>query len=232
MPENLAASPISRVTRSKAEARANYNRLSRWYDALAGSSEKKYRQLGLQALAVQPGESVLEIGYGTGQALLALAQAVGPTGKVTGIDLSDGMCAQAQHCLTAAGLAGRVELLVGDAAQLPWATDSFDAVFMSFTLELFDTPEIPQVLQHCLRVLRPGGRLALVTMTKSEKPALAECIYEWFHARMPAAVDCRPIFAQAALRQAGFEVRSARALRMWGLPVEIILAGAPARGGS
>jgi demethylmenaquinone methyltransferase/2-methoxy-6-polyprenyl-1,4-benzoquinol methylase len=151
---------------------------------------------------------------------------------VTGIDLSDGMCAQAQRCLTAAGLAGRVELLVGDAAQLPWEFASFDAVFISFTLELFDTPEIPQVLQECLRVLRPGGRLALVTMAKSENPALAERIYEWFHARMPAAVDCRPIFAQAALRQAGFEVRRAQALRMWGLPVEIVLAGAPARGES
>lgn len=222
---------VSRVTRSKAEAQANYNRLSRWYDAVAGSSEKKYRQLGLQALNACQGENALEIGYGTGQALLTLAQAVGSTGKAAGIDLSDGMYAVAQQRLAAAGLAGRVELLVGDAVQLPYPPASFDAVFMSFTLELFDTPEIPQVLQQCLRVLRPGGRLGLVTMAKSEEPALAERIYEWFHIRMPAAVDCRPIFAQAALIQAGFEVRGVQALRMWGLPVEIILAGKPVQGG-
>jgi ubiquinone/menaquinone biosynthesis C-methylase UbiE len=217
-------SPISRVTRTKAQARASYNRLSRWYDAFSGSSEAKYRDLGLQKLNPQPGETILEIGFGTGQGLLALAKATGETGKVYGIDLSDGMVALAQKRVSDTGLEARVDLRLGDASQLPFPKESFDGIFMSFTLELFDTPEIPLVLDQCRKVLRPGGRMALVTLTKSSHPGTAERIYEWFHARLPALVDCRPILAQDALREAGFIIVDEAPFSMWGLPVEIILA--------
>ncbi|NIV01327.1 MAG: 2-heptaprenyl-1,4-naphthoquinone methyltransferase, partial [Phycisphaerae bacterium] len=74
--------PVSRVVRSKGKARVNYNRLSRWYDIVAGSTEKKYRDIGLQKLDAQPGERILEIGFGTGHCILALARAVGETGEV------------------------------------------------------------------------------------------------------------------------------------------------------
>ena len=217
-------SNISPVSRPKSAAKTFYDRLSRRYDLIAGSSERKYRQLGLQALNPQPGEIALEIGYGTGHSLLTLAQAVGPDGRVCGIDISEGMRDVAQGRLEAAGLAQRVELQVGDGADLPYSNDQFDAVFMSFTLELFDTPEIPVVLSNCRRVLHPDGRLALVTMVKSERPNLMERIYEWFHARWPAMVDCRPIFARHAVEETGFIIQSQKRLSMWGLPVEIILA--------
>ena len=81
---------ISPVLRSKDEARTNYNRLSRWYDWLAGS-EAKYRRIGVQALDLQPGARVLEVGFGTGHCLLEFARQVQLEGWVCGIDLSDGM---------------------------------------------------------------------------------------------------------------------------------------------
>ena len=93
---------------------------------------------------------------------------------------------------------------------------------MSFTLELFDSPEIPIVLTQCYNVLRPGGRLALVSLVK--KPGTAVKVYEWFHEKMPVAVDCRPIYAQADLSTARFDIQDVSAMSMWGLPVEIILA--------
>ncbi len=216
------STPVSRVVRSKENARANYNRMSRWYDIVAGSSEKKYRDIGLQKLAARPGERILEIGFGTGHCILALAQAVGKTGQVCGIDLSDGMLAVTQNRLYEAGLLDRTDLRVGDAADLPFADSEFDAVFMSFTLELFDSPEIPIVLDQCYRVLRPGGRFSVVSLVK--KAGTAVKIYEWFHEKMPVAVDCRPIYAQADLTTARFNIQDVSALSMWGLPVEIILA--------
>lgn len=221
-------SSISRVHRSKDAARASYNRLSRWYDVIAGSTEKKYRDWGLKKLSAQPGESILEIGFGTGHCLVSLAKAVGPTGQVIGLDISDGMLAIARGRLQAEGLGDRVDLHLGDAAKLDFIQDaSLDGVFMSFTLELFDNPEIPRVLQECHRILKPGGKLAVVSMSKTDPPGAAVRMYEWFHEHMPNYADCRPIFARQAIDQAGFHIQDVSVSSMWGLPVEIVLGKKP-----
>src|SRR5512147_2098615 len=99
---------IKRVNRSKEAARASYNRLSRWYDFVAGGTEEKYRDWGLEKLAAQPGEKILEIGFGTGHCLVSLAKAVGPAGHVLGLDISDGMLAIARQRLQQEGLEDRV----------------------------------------------------------------------------------------------------------------------------
>ena len=124
MPDNS----ILRVHRTKAEAQVSYDRMSRWYDLLAGIAERRYKTAGLEMLAAQPGERVLEIGFGTGACLLPLAEGVGTSGKVAGIDLSPGMLAVAERKLEKAGLRERVELTLGDAARLPFPNAAFDAV--------------------------------------------------------------------------------------------------------
>jgi ubiquinone/menaquinone biosynthesis C-methylase UbiE len=216
-------SSIHRVNRSKEDCRKSYNRLSSWYDLLAGSTEKRYRDLGLEKLSAQPGERILEIGFGTGHCLISLAKAVGPSGLVTGVDLSDGMLAIARKRL--GGLAERVDLHLGDASNLDFLkSESLDGVFTSFTLELFDTPEIPCVLQECRRVLRAGGRLAVVSMSKTEPPGIGVRIYEWFHERLPEYADCRPIYVRQSIQENGFSIEDLSISSMWGLPVEIVLA--------
>lgn len=213
---------MRRVTRSKEAARASYDRMSRWYDLIAGPSEKKYREVGLQKLEPREGERILEIGFGTGHCALALAQAVGDTGRVYGIDISEGMLDIASARI--GDLSERVKLGRGDGAELPFESDFFDAVFMSFTLELFDTPEIPIVLQECHRVLRRPGRICVVAMSRKEKASLPVRLYEWVHEKLPNYVDCRPIFVRSAVEDNGFQVVDAVEMTMWGLPVDIVLA--------
>lgn len=216
---------VQRVNRSKEACRRSYNRLSRWYDLLAGSTEKKYRDRGLEKLSARPGERILEIGFGTGHCLVSLANAVGLEGLVIGVDISDGMADIAGKRLLQYGLNDRVGLHRADASDLDFLeAGSVDGVFMSFTLELFDTPDIPCVLQECHRVLKSDGRLAVVCMTKTNPPGMAVRVYEWFHDHLPDYADCRPIFAQPLLEQSGFAIEEVSLSSMWGLPVEIILA--------
>jgi ubiquinone/menaquinone biosynthesis C-methylase UbiE len=216
---------ISRVTRPKQQAQATYDRISRWYDPLEGFWEKKPKELGLRELAARPGEVVLEIGFGTGHGILALARAVGESGKVYGIDLSPRMLDLTRARVQRAGLSARVELKCSDAVQLPFESAFFDAVFMSFVLELFDTPEIPQVLAECRRVLRDAGRICIVSLSKEGGPSRMRDGYEWGHEHFPNLLDCRPIFVRSALEAAGFRSLESTVMSLWGLPVEIVLAG-------
>lgn len=217
-------SPVSRVTRSIAESRAAYNRLSTWYDLLAGGSERKFRKAGFEKLNACEGEVILEVGFGTGHCILAIAKAVGDSGKVYGIDISEGMIRITSGRLARAGLSQRSELTRDDATALPYPDNFFDAVFMSFTLELFDTPVIPVILQQCKRVLKPGGRICVVAMAGSPYPGITMRIYEWAHRNFERYVDCRPIFVEQALEDASFTSLDVTMLSMWGLPVKIVLA--------
>jgi len=213
---------IARVTRSKAAARAAYDRLSRWYDLLAGS-ERRLTEMALQKLAAQPGETVLEIGPGTGHALLSLGRTAGPLGTVLGLDLSAGMLSQARRRLSRSGLSNGAHLMCGDGGALPLKSSSVDAILMSFTLELFDTPEMTTVLQECRRVLRSAGRLCVVALSRNNGRAWVLRLYEWAHERFPDWVDCRPIHAEAAIHESGFHTLEVMHGSMWGLPVEIVL---------
>lgn len=214
---------ILRVTRPREQARTAYNKLSRWYDVITGLFEKKPREFGLQKLNVTESEIVLEIGFGTGHCTLALAQSVGRSGKVYGIDISDGMLNITKQRLSEAGLSERVELKRGDATNLSFESDAFDAIFMSFALELFDTPEITVVLEECKRVLQKGGRICVVAISK-ERTSLMTKIYEWLHKKIPQYADCRPIFVRRALEEAGFQIVDVTEFPMWGFLGEIVVA--------
>ncbi|MBE0666002.1 MAG: methyltransferase domain-containing protein [Chrysiogenales bacterium] len=215
---------IGRVRRSKEDARASYNRMSKWYDAVAGSSEKKFGDAALRKLNAKAGERILEIGFGTGHGILALARAVGDSGRIYGIDISEGMLEITRSRLRKSGLLERVDLERGDASSLLYPADFFDAVFMSFTLELFDTAEIQAVLHQCRRVLKPGGRLCVVAMSKEGKSGVMMKLYEWGHKKFPSYLDCRPIFVRQAIESAGFEIADMARMTSWGLPIGIAVA--------
>jgi demethylmenaquinone methyltransferase/2-methoxy-6-polyprenyl-1,4-benzoquinol methylase len=212
------------VPRSKEAAKRFYDRISRVYDYLTGAFERQYADMAVERLSVEEGETVLEIGFGTGHCLQRIAESVGQTGKVYGVDISSGMLEVTRRRLDKAGLIDRVELYCGDGASLPYGDNTFDAVFMSFTIELFDTPEIPRLLEEVKRVLKPRGRIGVVSMSKQNGESLLLRLYEWAHKKWPKYVDCRPIYLEQSLRDAGYEIRKKEKLKLFGLPGEIVVA--------
>ncbi|HEY95602.1 MAG TPA: methyltransferase domain-containing protein [Dehalococcoidia bacterium] len=198
--------------------------MSRLYDYISGPFERKYAFRALELLDIMEGETILEIGFGTGHCLKKIAASVGETGKAYGIDISPGMLRVTKRRLEKAKLLDRVELNCGDATSLPYDTNSMDGVFVAFTLELFDTPEIPIVLEEVKRILKPGGRIAVAAMSKKAGESLIVRLYERVHNRWPEYADCRPIFLEESIHEAGYQIKSSQTVKLLGLPLEIVVA--------
>jgi ubiquinone/menaquinone biosynthesis C-methylase UbiE len=212
---------VLRVLQTKQETKAFYNKIAKVYDVLAEHSEAPVRKAGLEMLNTQPGQHVLEIGFGTGHSLTELAKAVGPSGKTFGIDLSDKMVEISKKLAEKEGLDERIELACGDALHLPYESGSLDGIFMSFTLELFDTPEIPLVLAECKHVLKPEGRIVVIGMSRVLPEGLVMEIFEWTHRHFPNYLDCRPILVRQALEDSGFQICDSKIMKMW-INVEVV----------
>jgi len=118
---------------------------------------------------VRPGQRVLDVGCGTGIVAREIAFRVGSGGRVVGIDPSPGMLA------VAAALAPAVEWRQGVAEALPFPADSFEAVVSQFALMFFNDRR--QALREMLRVLTPGGRLAVAVWDALDTmPAYASAV--------------------------------------------------------
>jgi SAM-dependent methyltransferase len=108
------------------------------------------------------GEDVLDVGCGAGMDSLIAAQMVGPTGSVTGIDMTPEMIAKARRSVAESGL-GTVTIVEGSAERLPFADASFDVVISNGVIDLI--PDKDAVFSEIARVLRPGGRIQLADVT-------------------------------------------------------------------
>jgi ubiquinone/menaquinone biosynthesis C-methylase UbiE len=215
---------MDQLQTSRQETRLWYDRISCWYDLFSQPWEGPARRAGLQMLAIQPGEKVLEIGPGTGHGLVTLAQAAGLSGRVYGLDLSPRMLGIAQKRLSVQNPSDNVLLLVADAACLPFPGQSFDALFASFVIELFEPDEISFLLNGCYELLHTGGRLCAVSMTRTGHSLVVRRLYEWGQRRFPRLIDCRPIYLSKALESAGFEIQASARRSSLDLPVEIVMA--------
>lgn len=116
----------------------------------------------LQRLDLRGGERVLDVGSGLGQLSRRMARAVGPGGRVVGVERSDEQRAEAEKLAAAAGEDGRVEFRRGEADRLPLRDDewgTFDVVHARFLLE--HVPDPAAVVTSMVRAARPGGRIVL-----------------------------------------------------------------------
>jgi len=224
MKKKSDARRILPVNRSREQARRFYDRMSGTYDYISGPFERKYALQPLELLSVKEGEAILEIGFGTGHCLKKIAASVGETGKAYGVDISPGMLEETRRRLEKAQLIDRVELHCGDASSLPFENNIMDGVFMAFTLELFDTSEIPIVLEEMKRVLKHRARIGIAAMSKKTGESFMVRLYEWAHNKWPEYADCRPIFLEEAVTDTGYQITSGETEKLFGLPVEIITA--------
>ena len=117
-----------------------------------------FRRQAAQRLALQPGDRVLEIGCGTGRNFPYLHEAVGPRGRIYGVDLSAGMLAKARE-LCERQQWSNVHAVQDDAAEYV-APEPLDGVL--FGLSYNTMPHHLTVLHHALKQLRPGGRIVIM----------------------------------------------------------------------
>jgi SAM-dependent methyltransferase len=115
-------------------------------------------RLAIEALAPRANDSVLELGFGPGRALQAIA-ARAPGGRLFGIDQSDRMLQQAARLNQAAIAAGRMKLVKGPFSPLPWLDNTFDKILLVNVAYFFDLAG--NDMAEVFRVLCSGGRLAV-----------------------------------------------------------------------
>lgn len=194
----------------QAEARA-YSAVAESYERFAPQTFGPFLPSLLEGLELQPGQSLLDVGAGTGAGALAAAAQVGPSGAVVGLDIAPGLIDKARAKAARQGLSW-ASFQVGDAEALPFGDDSFDRVLCNFGLVHF--PDRPAALAQMLRVLKPGGRLACSVWSTPEQTAvigaaLAAVMTHHPQARVPGAPTWfdfgQPGALQDALSRAGFK---------------------------
>ncbi|MBF6211421.1 demethylmenaquinone methyltransferase [Nocardia puris] len=168
------------------EVASMFDGVARRYDltntVISGGQDKYWRWATRRALALRPGERVLDLAAGTGVSTVEL----GKSGAwCVAADFSKGMLAAGRH--------RGVPMVAGDAMALPFADDSFDAVTISYGLRNVADPDL--ALREMLRVTKPGGRLVVAEFSTPVVPVFRTLYMEYLMKALPAvarAVSSNP----------------------------------------
>lgn len=195
-------SPVDR----KREIAARFDLRADTYDR--NRAQRACAQRLLELAELQPGERVLDVACGTGNISLPATKAVGPQGRVVGVDLAEGMIAQARRKAQQMGLAN-IDLRVGDAEHLDLENGLFDAVLCGLGVLFF--PDQPAAAREWHRLLRPGGRVVFSAWRQRFGGATREQLDARLAAlglRAPSITSPHtqdPEACRSLLEQAGFE---------------------------
>ena len=214
-----AIAPTEKIRRA-------YDYASVFYGPLIAPVERKPRMRGLALANIQPSDMVLEVGVGPGSTFIEILRKVRRDIPVFGVDLAPRMIGKARLLTGRAGYLNTY-LRVADARSLPFADEYFDVLYSSYLLDLLPLRDIRTVLTEFKRVLKPGGRLLLVNMSKPDDSHMT--MFEKLYQAIPDVLvpylfgGCRPVLSTELVRQVGFNgVR--REFMQHIMPSEIVLA--------
>ena len=161
---------------------ARFDRIAARYDAmnriLSFGLDRGWRRRTVRALELGARPRVLDLATGTGDLAIDIARRH-PDAEVIGLDPSREMLAIARAKLARRGLADRVSLVVGDAQDLPYGDAELDAATIAFGIR--NVPDRPRALREMARVVRPGGRIAVLELGEPRRGLLARAAR--FHTR-------------------------------------------------
>ena len=210
-----------RETISTVTAQRFYSWLGARHD-LGARFEREAKQQALSLLHLQSGQCVLNLGCGTGAEQPTLRRAVGPTGTLHAVDLSPVML-----CLTAERGAGTLTTQA-NAVRLPYADAMFDRILSTYLLDLLPAGLLPIVAAECARVLRPDGRLVLVTLTHGVDSASRAVVAAWrsmFRLHPLLLGGCRPVPLASLVAGAGLTLLDSTVVVQLGVPSAIVVVG-------
>lgn len=175
-PENLLPYPVEEAGEQKGgQVRRMFDMIAPGYDKMNMLMTfglcRLWRESALRSIRSRlEGAEVLDVATGTGDLAFRLAEKYGAR-SVTGIDLSEGMLAEAQRRLSRSGDSGKkIRFLQADCLELPFANGSFDAVTVAYGVRNFEN--LARGYREMLRVLRPGGTLLVIELAEPRNPLL------------------------------------------------------------
>ncbi|WP_019122456.1 demethylmenaquinone methyltransferase [Brevibacillus massiliensis] len=157
-----------------------YDRMN---NVISFGSHVAWRNYTMQKLQVKPGQAAIDIACGTCDWTISLARAVGREGRVVGLDFSKKMLEVGEYKIANAGVGDVVTLVNADAMSLPYEDNSFDVATIGFALR--NVPDIQTVLGEMARVVKPGGKVVSLEVSKPPFLPYRQLFYFYFYKILP-----------------------------------------------
>ncbi len=151
-------------------------------DLLSFGSHKAWRRYTMRKMAVRSGETAIDLCCGTCDWTVALAKASG-TGSIVGLDFSANMLRHGQQKIDSLGLDKQVKLVQGNAMELPYPDNTFDYATIGFGLR--NVPDYEQVIREMQRVVKPGGKVVCLELSKPVHEPFKSVYYLYFNKILP-----------------------------------------------